>query len=64
MRIVLKTDDDAIIGMSYPGIRHGPKEVLDRIARGESGQGDGLLSADRGVVRDFVGKIRLAQQNH
>ncbi|MGC1349365.1 MAG: DUF3237 domain-containing protein, partial [Xanthobacteraceae bacterium] len=35
VRIVLKTDDDAIIGMSYPGIRHGPKEVLDRIARGE-----------------------------
>ena len=35
VRIVLKTDDDAIIGMSYPGLRHGPKEVLDRIARGE-----------------------------
>ena len=32
---LLKTDDDAIISMSYPGIRHGPKEVLDRIARGE-----------------------------
>jgi len=35
VRVVLKTDDDAIIAMSYPGIRHGPKEVLDRIARGE-----------------------------
>ena len=35
VRIVLKTDDDAIISMSYTGIRHGPKEVLDRIARGE-----------------------------
>jgi hypothetical protein len=35
VRICLKTDDDAIISMSYPGIRHGPKEVLDRIARGE-----------------------------
>ena len=35
VRIVLKTDDDAIIGMPYTGIRHGPKEVLDRIARGE-----------------------------
>jgi hypothetical protein len=31
VRIVLKTDDDAIIGMPYTGIRHGPKEVLDRI---------------------------------
>ena len=36
VRIVLKTDDDAIIGMSDPGIRHGPQEVLDRIARGET----------------------------
>ena len=35
VRIVLKTDDDQIIGMPYTGIRHGPKEVLDRIARGE-----------------------------
>ncbi len=35
VRICLKTDDDAIISMSYPGIRHGPKDVLDRIARGE-----------------------------
>ena len=35
VRIVLKTDDGAIIGMPYTGIRHGPQEVLDRIARGE-----------------------------
>jgi Protein of unknown function (DUF3237) len=24
-----------IIGMTYRGMRHGPKDVLDRIARGE-----------------------------
>jgi len=35
VRIVLKTDDGAIIGMPYTGIRHGPKEVIDRIVRGE-----------------------------
>ena len=35
VRIVLKTDDDATICMPYRGIRHGPKEVLDRIAKGE-----------------------------
>jgi len=35
VRIVLKTDDGEIIGMPYTGIRQGPKEVLDRIARGE-----------------------------
>jgi hypothetical protein len=33
---VLKTDDGDIIGMPYTGIRHGPQEVLDRIARGEA----------------------------
>src|SRR5262245_31310604 len=36
VRMVLQTDDDALIGMTYLGVRHGPKEVLDRIARGES----------------------------
>jgi hypothetical protein len=35
VRIVLKTDDGQIIGMPYRGMRHGPKDVLDRIARGE-----------------------------
>ena len=36
VRLVLETDDGALIGMTYLGVRHGPKEVLDRIARGES----------------------------
>jgi hypothetical protein len=35
VRFVMETDDQALIGMTYLGIRHGPKEVLDRIARGE-----------------------------
>jgi hypothetical protein len=35
VRIVLKTDDGATICMPYQGMRHGPKEVLDRIAKGE-----------------------------
>jgi len=34
-RIVIRTDDDALIAMHYTGIRHGPPEVLARIARGE-----------------------------
>lgn len=34
-RIVIRTDDDALIAMHYSGIRHGPPEVLARIARGE-----------------------------
>ena len=35
VRLVMESDDGALIGMTYPGMRHGPKEVLDRIARGE-----------------------------
>jgi hypothetical protein len=35
VRLVMETDDGALIGMTYLGIRHGPKEVMDRIARGE-----------------------------
>jgi hypothetical protein len=36
VRLVLETDDGALIAMTYLGVRCGPKEVLDRIARGES----------------------------
>ena len=36
VRLVLQTDDGALIAMRYFGVRHGPKEVLDRIGRGES----------------------------
>jgi len=35
VRLVLKTADDALIGVTYRGVRHGPPEVLDKIARGE-----------------------------
>src|SRR5688572_29535182 len=36
VRLVMETDDGALIGMTYLGMRHGPKEVMDRIARGET----------------------------
>jgi hypothetical protein len=36
VRVVMETDDAHLIGMTYRGLRHGPKEVLDRIARGET----------------------------
>lgn len=35
VRLTVQTDDDAIIHISYRGIRHGPAEVMERIARGE-----------------------------
>jgi hypothetical protein len=35
VRLVLKTTDDALICMTYQGVRHGPREVLERIDKGE-----------------------------
>jgi hypothetical protein len=35
VRLVLKTKDDALIGMTYRGLRHGPAGVMERIERGE-----------------------------
>ncbi len=34
-RFVLETEDGHLILVSYGGFRHGPPEVLDRLARGE-----------------------------
>lgn len=35
VRLVLRTTDDALIGMTYQGVRHGPTDVMDRIEKGE-----------------------------
>jgi hypothetical protein len=35
VRLILQTDDGALIAMTYRGIRHGPAEVLARLDRGE-----------------------------
>jgi hypothetical protein len=35
VRLVLRTKDDALIGMTYRGLRHGPADVIMRIERGE-----------------------------
>ena len=35
VRLVLKTEDEALIGMTYRGIRHGSPDILARIDRGE-----------------------------
>jgi hypothetical protein len=34
VRLVLRTEDDALIGMTYRGIRHGPPDVLAKIDSG------------------------------
>ena len=35
VKLCLKTNDDAMIGMTYKGIRRGLSDVLDRVDRGE-----------------------------
>lgn len=35
MRLVLKTTDNALIGMTYRGIRHEPPDVMARLEKGE-----------------------------
>jgi hypothetical protein len=36
VRLSLKTDDGALIGMTYTGYRYGPPEVIERLNRGEA----------------------------
>jgi hypothetical protein len=36
VRVTLETDDRQLIYMTYRGIRHGPAEVMARLARGEA----------------------------
>jgi hypothetical protein len=35
VRIVLRTDDGATIGMTYRGLRHGPPDVIEKVNKGE-----------------------------
>jgi hypothetical protein len=35
VRLLLKTDDDVTIAMSYRGVRHGPAELIQRLERGQ-----------------------------
>jgi hypothetical protein len=36
VRLVLKTTDEALIGVRYQGVRHGPPDVVERIEKGET----------------------------
>jgi hypothetical protein len=36
VRLVLKTTDDALISMTYRGIRHGPSDIMTRLDKGEA----------------------------
>jgi hypothetical protein len=36
VRLTLETEDKDLVYMSYKGFRHGPKDVIDRLNRGET----------------------------
>ena len=36
VRLTIETDDGALVHCSYSGMRHGPPEVIGRLARGEA----------------------------
>jgi hypothetical protein len=36
VRLVLKTNDDALITVTYRGLRHGPAEAMQRLGKGEA----------------------------
>jgi hypothetical protein len=36
VRLVLKTHDGALIGVTYRGVRHGPADVIQRMEKGEA----------------------------
>jgi hypothetical protein len=36
VRLVLRTADDALIGMQYRGLRHGTPDIVARIDKGEA----------------------------
>ena len=36
VRLVLKTKDDALLAMTYRGVRHGPADVIERMEKGEA----------------------------
>lgn len=36
VRLVLRTHDDALIALRYKGIRHGPPDIMAKVARGEA----------------------------
>ena len=48
VRLTLKTDDGAIIFVTYRGLRHGPADVMARIAGGEN------VGADEYYLRNAI----------
>jgi hypothetical protein len=62
VRIVLETDDQHMIYMHWKGLRHGPKDIIDRLNRGEAVTPQ-LLFPHHALLRDQLRKLFLAQSH-
>ena len=58
---MLRTSDGATIGMTYPGLRHGPAETLERLGLGESVTPRVTISASRLGSQHRRPRLRLDQ---
>jgi hypothetical protein len=54
VRLILRTDDDALILMTYRGVRHSSPEVNARIAGGEQVAPSEYYLRNGSFLRDFV----------
>jgi hypothetical protein len=50
VRLVLQTDDDALIAMTYRGVRHGPVDTIERLGKGEEVHPNRLLLQNHSSV--------------
>jgi Protein of unknown function (DUF3237) len=60
-RLVLKTKDEALIGMTYRGIRYGPPDVVARIEKGEVVDPTSYYFRNQSAIRDRECELRLAE---
>jgi hypothetical protein len=63
VRLILKTHDGALIGMTYRGIRHGPPDIIARIERGETVDPATHYFRNRALFRDRGPELRLGQSH-
>src|SRR4029077_6089131 len=63
VRLVLKTKDDALIAMTYRGVRYGPADVIKRMEKGEGVDHSSYYSrinpmfGTAGVTYDWLNRV-------
>jgi hypothetical protein len=63
VRITLKTDNGAFIYLRYAGMRHGPPEVMARLAQGETVDPSEYYFRVAPGIRNWSRALRLAEQD-